>query len=109
MTITTQIITFTSSAVQFVGPTQGVQGRSRKVLAEPLRSNTHPCYVGTSAVTNDASGTGVIQELATPPAATIPCDRFVDEDQNGENRIEPGQYYAHGTSGEKLKVAIIQN
>ena len=109
MTITTQLLVFTTGAVQFTVPSSGVQGRCRKIIAEPLRSNTHPCYVGTSAVTNDASGTGVIQELATPPAATIPCDRFVDEDQNGTNRIDPATYYGHGTSGEKLKVTIIQN
>ena len=65
-------------------------------------------WVGTSTVTNDASGTGVIQELATPPAATIATDRFEVEDQDGSNTIDPTQYYGHGTSGEKLIVVYMQ-
>lgn len=109
MIITTQILTFAASAQQVTAPTTGVQGSCRTVRIEPLRTNTHAMWVGTSAVTNDASGTGVVSQLAKPGADTVIMDRFQDEDQNGLNRIDPTQYYAHGTSGEKALVTIIQS
>jgi hypothetical protein len=106
MTVTTRLVTFAASAVQF--PAASFFGLVCRVLAEPLRSNTHVSYVGTSAVTNDASGTGVIKEIAQPPAATLPCDNFDHPDQDGYNTIDPTQLYGHGTSGEKLKVTYFQ-
>lgn len=106
MTVTTRMITFAAGAVVFPAAANGA-GVSR-VLAEPLRSNTHVSYVGTSAVTNDASGSGVISELAQPPAATLPVDRFDHADQDGLNTIDPTQFYGHGTTGEKLKLTYFQ-
>lgn len=102
MTVSTRILTFAAGAQQFPAPPTGVQVTA--VFAEPLRSNTHVSYVGLSTVTNDASGTGVISELAQPPAATLPVDRFEIADQDGYNTIDPTVFYGHGTTGEKLKV-----
>ncbi len=59
-------------------------------------------------MTNDGSGVGVIKELATPPAATVPLDRYDFVDWNGSNAIDPTQYYIHGTTGEKLKATYYQ-
>jgi hypothetical protein len=105
MTITTHLVTLGSSAVEFPAASPGVC----RVLVEPLRSNTHVSYVGISTVTNDASGTGVIKELAQPPAATLPCDTFDLQNDVSEDTIDPSQLYGHGTSGEKLKVTYFQN
>jgi hypothetical protein len=105
MTVTTAILTFAAGAQQF--PAAPGIGLARFIYAQPLRSNTHPCYVGISTVTNDASGTGVIKELATPPAATVAVESFTLEDMAGDNRLDPTQFYAHGTSGEKIKVTLI--
>lgn len=106
MLITTRLVTLAAAAVQFPAPS----GFSQvcRVFVEPLRSNTHVSYIGTSAVTNDASGTGVIKELAQPPAATVACDTFSEEDQSGDNTIDPTQFWGHGTNGEKLKVTYFQ-
>ena len=106
----TALITFGASAVQLTDPTNGIttlpkNAICRRVMVEPLRANTHPSYVGTSAVTNDASGTGVIQELATPPAATVALDRFEDV-ARGDHNIDPGIYYVHGTTSEKCKATV---
>lgn len=106
MTITTRIITFGASAQQFpaLSPVEPIC----KVRVEPLRSNSHVSYVGTAAVTNDASGVGVISELAQPGAATVPVDRFELDDSGGDDTVDPTQVWGHGTSGEKLKVTYFQ-
>ncbi len=106
MTVTTAILTFAVGAQQF--PAAPGTGLVRWIYAQPLRSNTHPSYVGISTVTNDASGTGVIKELATPPAATVGVEAFTLEDMGGDNRLDPIAFYGHGTAGEKLKVTYIQ-
>jgi hypothetical protein len=107
MTITTYLLTFGATAVDFALPTPPL-GLCR-VFCEPLRSNTHVCYVGTSNVTNDGSGTGVIQELAAPPAATVPCDNFDLENDASEDTVIAPSLWAHGFTGEKLKVSYYQN
>jgi len=106
MTVQIAILTFAAGAQQFPAPSSG-PGLVNKIYAQPLRSNTHPCAVGVSTVVADGTGTGVIKELATPPAATIPLDEFSLEDQGGDNRLEPVQFYAQGTAGEKLKVTYV--
>jgi hypothetical protein len=106
MTITTHLVVLGASAVQFPAASPGVC----RVYVEPLRSNTHVSYVGISTVTNDASGTGVIRELAEPSAtATVICDYWDLENQESDDTIDPTQLWAHGTSGEKLKVTYFQN
>jgi hypothetical protein len=105
MTISQRIITLAASAVAFPAASNG---QVSKVHVVPLRSNTHVSYVGISTVTNDGSGTGVIKELAQPPAATVPTDVFLVEDQDGSNNLDPTQLYGHGTTGEKLLVTYFQ-
>jgi len=105
MTITTHLITFGASAVQFPTDAPGLS----RVFCEPLRSNAHVSYVGVAAVTNNGSGIGVIQELAAPPAATVPCDNYNLENEASDDTIDPDQLWAHGTAGEKLKVTYYQN
>lgn len=106
MTVTTRIVTLAAAAVQF--PAASFGGMVSRVVVFPLRSNTHVSYVGISTVTNDASGVGVIKEIAQPPAATVPTDSFSHEDQDGANTIDPLQFYGHGTTGEKLIVSYYQ-
>ena len=64
--------------------------------------------VGTQAVTNDGSGTGVISQLAIPAAT---------ESTNGvrlpfyelylpNNGVDVTQFYFHGNLGEKVKVSF---
>jgi hypothetical protein len=103
MGMTTQLVTFGAAAIQLTPPA-GL-ALVRRLMIEPLRSNTHGCVVGTSAVTNDASGVGVVSELAQPPAATVPVDKFVYQDDTGSNRIDPLDFYVHGTLNEKVKVS----
>lgn len=104
MTVVTTVVTFVTGAIQpFAGVTQ-----ARRVRIEPLRSNTHGMVVGLSNVVNDASGAGVIQEIAQPPGATVPVDYFQDEAQTGHNIIEAQQYYVQGTAGEKAKCTYWQ-
>jgi hypothetical protein len=106
MTITTHLITFGASAVQFPVDAPGLC----RVFCEPLRTNANICYVGTSNVTNDGSGTGVIQEIAEPSAtATVPCDNYDLENNESDDTIDPSQLWAHGTTGQKLKVTYYQN
>lgn len=107
MAVTVTVITFGATAVQLSAPA-GVPATVRRILIEPVRANTHACWVGTAAVTNDGSGTGVIQELAQPPAATIPLDRFDYIDHTGSNRLDPTDFWVHGTSGEKATVAYFK-
>jgi len=106
MGMVTQILTFGASAVQF--PVPNDIPTVHTVSAEPLRTNTHPCWIGTSAVTNDGSGTGVMTQLATPPAATVPVDRWSYQPSTDGNRVDPTGFWAHGTSGEKLIVSYLK-
>lgn len=106
MTVTTQLVTFAASAQKF--PAAPSNGLVNRIVAEPLRSNTHASFVGISTVTNDGSGTGVVKEIAQPPAATVPLDYFEHYDMDGRNTISPEQFYGHGTTGEKLKVTYFQ-
>lgn len=98
MAMVTEVVTFAAGAKQlFAGVTS-----ARKVRVEPLRANTHVCYLGDSTVTNNGSGTGVIQELGQPPAATLPVDAFEDRAEGGHNTVDASAYWAHGTTGEHL-------
>jgi len=106
MTVTQAILTFATLAQQF--PAAPGNGLVRRIYAQPLRSNTHACSVGISTVTADGTGTGVIQELAQPPAATLPLDAFLIEDGSGNNRLDPTAFFSQGTAGEKLKVSYLQ-
>lgn len=105
MTITTTLITFDGNADQLPAPAS--PGYLFRVEIEPLRTNSHICSVGTSAVTIDGTGTGVIRELAQPGAATVILDRYVLDDQYG-HRIDPTQLYVRGTSAEKAKLTYYQ-
>lgn len=105
MTITTSVVTITASAVQFPAPTAGAL--ITQMFVEPLRSNTHKAYIGLSNVTNDGSGTGVIKELAQPPAATVPCDVWWLQEMGGFNLIDPTKFYVHGTNTESVKVTYL--
>lgn len=106
MTITTQLVTLAASAVQF--PAAPSNGKCCRVYVEPLRTNLHASFVGTSAVTNNGSGTGVIKEMAQPGAATVIMDFFSQEDQESANTIDPTQFWGHGTAAEILKVTYFQ-
>lgn len=105
MTVTTALLTFAAGAQQFPAVAGGLV---RRIYAQPLRGNANSCSVGISTVTSDGTGVGVIQELATSPAATIPMDAFLVEDGSGNNRLDPTAFYAQGTAGQKLKVSYIQ-
>ncbi len=106
MTFQTQLVTIGASATALPAPAEF--GLVRRIYIEPLRANTHPAYIGTSAVTNDGSGTGVIKELATPPASTVGKDSFTFEDPSARNTMDPTKIYVHGTNGEKLQVTYTQ-
>lgn len=108
MTVTQRVITFAASAQQFPAAA-GTSGLITRLLVVPLRSNTHVSYVGISTVTNDASGVGVIKEIAQPPAATVATDSFDHSDQDGCNSIDPTQFHGHGTTGEKALVTYFQS
>jgi hypothetical protein len=98
MAMVTKVQAFSTGAVQ---PFAGIQS-VRRVYFEPLRSNTHVSYVGDSTVTNDASGTGVIRELAQPDTAKVLVDAFDDRASAGHNTVDASAYWVHGTSGEKM-------
>jgi hypothetical protein len=106
MTVTQTVLTFAASAQQF--PAAPGVGLVCRIYAEPLRTNAAPCWVGIATVTNDGSGTGVVKQIATPPAATLPVDFFEREDMGGDNRIDPTSFWAHGTTGQKLLVSYSQ-
>jgi hypothetical protein len=100
MTIVQQLVTFASLAQQFPAPPEFAL--VARIYVEPLRSNTHAAFVGTSAVTNTGTGVGVVRELAVP--GVIALDMFNHADEASANTIDPTQFWGHGTSGEILKV-----
>jgi len=104
MRLAQTILTFVSAAVQFPAPTDNTQ-TIHLVTAEPLRSNAHVCSVGIASVVNDASGVGVVCELAAGPAITVPLDRFSYQPSTSGNNVDPTVFYAQGTAGEKIKVS----
>jgi hypothetical protein len=106
MGLSTTIITFGSVAVQF--PVPNDLPLVHLVIAEPLRTNGAVCYVGGSNVTNDGSGTGVIRELAQPGASTAFVDQFAYQPSTDGNRVDPTIFWAHGTSGQKLKLTYLK-
>ncbi len=121
MTFQTQLVTIGASATALPAPAEF--GLVRRIYIEPLRANTHPAYIGTSAVTNDGSGTearvvslktlmvgatAMPTELATPPASTVGKDSFSFEDPSARNTMDPTKIYVHGTNGEKLQVTYTQ-
>ena len=106
MGLQTVLLTFGSTPVQFPAPTDSATVHA--VLVEPLRSNAAVSYVGGANVTNDGSGTGVIRELAAGPAITLPLDQFSYQPSTDSNRVDPTIFYAHGTSGQKLKLTYLK-
>src|SRR5713101_4616795 len=107
MTLITNLVTFATNAVQLpAAPNPGLVAR---VYVEPLRSNTAVAFIGDATVTKDGSGTGVIREIAAVgTAATAVLDSFDIEDQSSGDRIDPTQFWVHGTSGQKVKVTYWQ-
>lgn len=73
-------------------------GQVRRIRLEPLRTNSAGFNVGTSAVTVNGTGTGVIQQVAQPPAATIAADAFEDRATGGHNTVDAAAYYVRGTA-----------
>ena len=106
MTLITTILTFGATAVQCPAPSPSPMAHI--VLLEPLRTNTHVCYVGGPNVTNDGSGTGVIRELAAPGAISVPLDQFSFQPSTSGNPVDPTIFYAHGFLGEKAKLTYVQ-
>jgi len=103
------VITLGASAIRITDAVNGITTLPAGAFAwrleiEPLRGNTHASYAGLSDCTN--SGTGAaIQELAAPAAAT-PLDRFIVTASGAERYFDPGDYYVHGTSAEKVKATV---
>ena len=85
-------------------PSAVANAAARRVLIEPLRANTHAAWVGYSSLTN--VGANKIQELAQPPAATVPLDRFLDVAAGSDHNIDPTAYCVAGTSGEGVTVTV---
>lgn len=107
MIVQTTLVTLDGTAQAFpAAPTAGVG--VTKLLVEPLRTNANIVSVGLSTVTNDASGTGVIQEISQPGAATVTLDRFLLEDMTGMNGIDPTKFYVRGTNTQKCKITMYQ-
>ncbi len=79
-------------------------GACRRVEVEPLRSNSNPAWVGTSAMNGDGA-TGVIQELAAP-AAGVPLDRFVDHAAGDAHNVDVTPYCVHGAAGEGCRATF---
>ena len=103
MTITTHPITLGAVAAQFPVDAPGLC----RVFVEPLRSNTNVSYVGVATVINDDSGTGVIQEIAVPSAATVPCDHYQIDNQSADNTVDPEELLAHGTAPAASGVRVL--
>lgn len=114
MKVYTQVLTFGSTPVQIAAASTTPSAANISLTnvsllyVESLASNTHNAYVGTQAVTNDGSGTGVISQLAIPAAT---------ESTNGvrlpfyelylpNNGVDVTQFYFHGNLGEKVKVSF---
>ena len=102
MQVFQQLLTFGASAVQLTSPPP----LACKIYAEPLVSNTGTAYVGTSTVTNNGTGTGVISELPKPGQVAQQSPNHFCVGCAGHNIIDPTQFYFHGTSGDKLKVTL---
>ncbi len=99
------VLTFTGSG-SLQALTSGSSNRATKVIAQPLRTNTNPAYVGTVSMAIGTSlATGVISEIAAPVAAT-PLDKFSWDVKAGHDLIDMNQLYFDGASGEKLLVTV---
>lgn len=110
MTVTTTLVTMTGSAQLLstvaVPPNLAGGGGVAKILIEPLRTNGAVMSIGDSTVTIDGTGVGVITELSIPSATLM--DRYLLEDQSGENTLSPSQFYIRGTNNQKCKVSYFQ-
>lgn len=105
MYLQTQLVTFSSSAVQAAPVSAGYGSVIYRIYVEPLMSNGDTMYVGASNVTNDGSGVGVISELPMPGQNGQQSPTFWENiSHTGSNQIDPTVFYFHGTSGEKAKV-----
>jgi len=108
MKLFTQVLTFGSTPVQVVAancsPVCNVALTNVAFLSvTSLAANSHPSYVGTPTVTNDASGTGVLTQLPTPVSGVISTWQMT----LAPNRIDLTQIFFHGTSGEKIVVGFV--
>lgn len=115
MAVFSAIITFAGSAVQVTGasgvaseemsgalwPTGALAWRA---MFQPMRANTHQCWVGHGDVTNNGTGNSMWELLA--PQATSPLDSFEIQAAGGDRNFDPSNLYVHGTSGEKIRVNI---
>lgn len=107
MKLFTQVLTFGLTPVQIVAANCSPACTSSLtnvsfLSVTSLADNTHPCYVGTSNVTNDASGTGVLTQLPAPVAGVISDWQMT----LAPNRIDLTQLYFHGYSAEKIVVGF---
>jgi hypothetical protein len=103
----TSYITFGSTPVQITASAAlniPANTFAKRIFIEPLRSNSHACYVGNSSVTANGSA-GAIQELAIPQS-TSPLDRFDLRHGGSVQPFDPSEYYVQGTSGEGVKVSV---
>lgn len=107
MKLFTQVLTFGSTPVQIdatkTTPLCNTSLNCSFISATQLAANTHPAYIGTSFVTNDASGTGVLCQLPAPVAGVVSSWSL----HLVTNRIDLTQFFFHGYSGEKIVVGFM--
>lgn len=113
MQVLTQTLTFTAgTAVQLaiVDANGNALTHGSGIYVEPAVTNSHVCYVGDNALATGTSTTNhVIKELQIPPSFAADkgsIDHWEVQDQNGNDRVEFGQFAFDGTTGEKVRVTV---
>ena len=108
MKLFTTVLTFGATPVKIVAANCSpvayaeVLGAVSWFSVTSLAANTHACYIGTSAITNDASGTGVLTQLPSPVAGVV-----AGWQMQLEHPIDITQLYFHGFTGEKVVVGFV--
>ena len=97
--LVTETITFGASRSQVATGATIV----KSLRVEPLRANSHVCFVGDSTLTQTGT-TGVVRNLAVPPASSGILDFYLERGV-GEHKFDASEYYVWGTTSEGATVS----
>jgi len=115
MSVFSGILTFAASPIAITGASGVISeemgsetwpsgARAWRLFAQPMRANTHQCWIGHSDVTNNGTGPSISELLA--PQAAAPLDNFQLNTAGSDRNFDPSIFFVHGTSGEKIRVTL---
>lgn len=108
MRVYTEVLTFDGGGNKQLAAV-ATRVRAYRMYVEPDAANTHVAYVGDPTFVKATSTVaGVIKQLAKPTAADAVLDHYDVWGEGVQDGLELSEFNFDGTSGEKVRVTLLE-